>query len=423
MKTLRHRSPACIAAAVTLCAVLLALFILPASAASPTDEILNYEITVVPLEDATLRMNYHIEWKVLESDKLGPLEWVTIGIPNRNISELTALSDNIRSIKYTNDGGDYVRVDFAGKYYKDQVVAFDFSLIQSNMYDNLYPDDETATFFFTPGWFGEIDVDRLSIKWKNENVMNFYPAATVDEDWLVWEKALRAGEKFSIEVAYSNLLFGFAEGGEIEDINSGGNISDDTDFGDFMIGLFCLPFFFIPFMIPIFVISSIFRYIRGSGLGTDKNTSATAPTTKKQIKKTLIKYYPACQGCGAPRPENSNYCEYCGRSFIESETVISEEDVTEANKGTKEGDFVDSTNPNVYTRVRFVNVPVVISRPKSSCVHSSCVHSSCAHSSCACASHCACACACAGGGRAGCSTKDFYNTGLRLEQLEKYRKH
>lgn len=29
--------------------------------------------------------------------------------------------------------------------------------------------------------------------------------------------------------------------------------------------------------------------------------------------------------------------------------------------------------------------------------------------SCACASHCACACACAGGGRAGCSMKNFYN--------------
>ena len=35
------------------------------------------------------------------------------------------------------------------------------------------------------------------------------------------------------------------------------------------------------------------------------------------------------------------------------------------------------------------------------------VHSSCAHSSCA--SSCACACACAGGGRAGCSVKDFYS--------------
>ena len=39
--------------------------------------------------------------------------------------------------------------------------------------------------------------------------------------------------------------------------------------------------------------------------------------------------------------------------------------------------------------------------------------SSCARSSCACAS-CACACACAGGGRAGCSLKDFYNGKTRF---------
>ncbi len=38
---------------------------------------------------------------------------------------------------------------------------------------------------------------------------------------------------------------------------------------------------------------------------------------------------------------------------------------------------------------------------------------------CACASSCACACACAGGGRAGCSAKDFYYTNLRREDLQK----
>lgn len=45
-------------------------------------------------------------------------------------------------------------------------------------------------------------------------------------------------------------------------------------------------------------------------------------------------------------------------------------------------------------------------------------HSSCVRSSCACVSRCACACACAGGGRAGCSKKDFYGTKLRTEQLK-----
>ena len=44
-------------------------------------------------------------------------------------------------------------------------------------------------------------------------------------------------------------------------------------------------------------------------------------------------------------------------------------------------------------------------------------------SSCACACvSCACACACAGGGRAGCSKKDFYGTNLRIKDLEKVLK-
>ena len=48
------------------------------------------------------------------------------------------------------------------------------------------------------------------------------------------------------------------------------------------------------------------------------------------------------------------------------------------------------------------------------------LHSSCA---CACAScACACACACAGGGRAGCTYKDFYRTDLKLRQLAKKHK-
>lgn len=39
------------------------------------------------------------------------------------------------------------------------------------------------------------------------------------------------------------------------------------------------------------------------------------------------------------------------------------------------------------------------------------------HSSCASHSSCACACACAGGGRAGCSKKDFYGTKLKSKNI------
>lgn len=49
-------------------------------------------------------------------------------------------------------------------------------------------------------------------------------------------------------------------------------------------------------------------------------------------------------------------------------------------------------------------------------------HSSCA-SGCACASSCACACACAGGGRAGCTKKDFYHTNVKVKELEEILKN
>jgi hypothetical protein len=48
------------------------------------------------------------------------------------------------------------------------------------------------------------------------------------------------------------------------------------------------------------------------------------------------------------------------------------------------------------------------------------IHTSPAHScACACACGCACACACAGGGRAGCSAKNFYRQALPIEELQK----
>ena len=52
-------------------------------------------------------------------------------------------------------------------------------------------------------------------------------------------------------------------------------------------------------------------------------------------------------------------------------------------------------------------------RYRSSSHRSSCV------SSCACVSRCACACACAGGGRAGCSKKDFYGVTIKTQKLNK----
>ncbi len=103
--------------AVVLLLPALLLLSMVASAAGDLDEILNYTITAEVNEDATVTLTYHIEWKVLDSSSEGPLEWVTVGIPNSHYSDLTALSSAIKKIGYSSSGGSSIRIDLDRKYY------------------------------------------------------------------------------------------------------------------------------------------------------------------------------------------------------------------------------------------------------------------------------------------------------------------
>lgn len=396
--------------------VLLTLTLIPggrAFASKPLDEILDYEITVDVNEDATLNMHYHIDWKVLDSTSEGPLEWVQIGIPNSHYISTTSDSATIKSIKATSSGGQYVaKIYFDKKYYKDEVVSFDFDLVQDYMYEmNVLTDGETV-YYFTPGWFDGIQVDNIVVRWNTDKAIGNSSGAVIEGDYFVWSGSLSAGEKFhEVSVTYETTAYSFnadkyAESSEDYDYNKSYNNSySSEDSGSAALG----GIVFFGFIVFIFAkIANAIKYSSGSGFKGE---------TKKQIKRTLIKYYPTCPGCGAARPEGKEKCEYCGRSFIESEEVIEEKEIKEPAKYSSEGLFRYGDSPNTYVRVHVTHVPVP--RTRSSCAHSSCAHSSCA---CAHSCACACACACAGGGRAGCSTKDFYNTNLKLAQLRR-KKH
>ena len=62
--------------------ILLVLFMATVPASADTDEILNFTITVDVNEDASLNMVYHIDWKVLDEDEYGKLDWINLGVPN-----------------------------------------------------------------------------------------------------------------------------------------------------------------------------------------------------------------------------------------------------------------------------------------------------------------------------------------------------
>lgn len=71
-----------------------------ANASEPLDEIQDYTITVHMRPDGTMDIRYYIEWKVLNDESEGPLTWVKIGNPNKHVDEITAISSNIKDIKY-----------------------------------------------------------------------------------------------------------------------------------------------------------------------------------------------------------------------------------------------------------------------------------------------------------------------------------
>ena len=391
-----------------LCLMMLLPVIAMRAAAADLDEILNYTITVDVNEDATLHMVYHIDWKVLDSTSEGPLEWVKIGVPHSHYSSMEGRSDAVRRISGMNENGEtYARIDLDRAYYAGEVAQIEFELTQDYMYQvDMMTEGETV-YRLTPGWFDDIRVDEMTIRWNADKVLSHDPDSLVEGGYCTWTKPLSKGEKYRVTVTYPNDAFGFDTSKEI--LSGTERSSDGSGGGDGFYAFLGMLFVLTPIVLAIALPILHFK------------NSANLTGGQKKITRTKVEYYPVCQGCGAARPEGANNCAYCGRSFIKSEEVVEEKDIPpeekELRRKNTNGLYRYSHDPNTYIRVNVINVPAPrthsSSRSSGSSRSSSCFHSSCA---------CACACACAGGGRAGCTTKDFYNTDLKLRQLELKKK-
>lgn len=168
------------------------------------DEIEEYTIQIEPYQDGSLRMTYHLKWRVLDSVSEGPLEWVKIGIPNENAEDFEALSDNIQKIGYYSQGGDYVRLDLDRSYYAGEVVELDFRFHQHCMYEK---EGGIRKYSFTPGWFPDIQVDKLNIYWQDWKVESASGAPAHKEGYYHYRTSLKEGERFSVIIRYYDAVF------------------------------------------------------------------------------------------------------------------------------------------------------------------------------------------------------------------------
>lgn len=301
------------------------------------DYIPEYDITVDPRIDGTLDIKIHIKWEVLDSTSDGPLTWVKVGVPNCYVDELKIESSSIKKIKYYADSGSYIRLDLRKKYYQNESVDLDFSFHLSRMY-HLY--DEECYYHYVPGWFTDIRVGKMTLRWNMQNVISTSSNRLVGDYYVIEKTNMAPGETMEIEVTYRQASF--------------------------------------------------------EGLSSDKTFSSRYMDTKAIIKivifwvfvvGVIVAIFIIIAKKADPYLSNRGFCGYhywFYRPFFRRR----------------------------YVRRSGVNrhgVPFVSSNNGS--------HSS-GGGHCA----CACACACAGGGRAGCSRKDFYHTNIQVEEVKKHLK-
>ena len=284
-----------------LTALLLALilsftapFAQSARAAEPTDEIEHFIITVDVQEDASLLMTYHIDWKVLDDETYGPLEWVNIGLPNSHHSDVTA----IQNVNNINDKGSSLDIYLDRNYYADEVASFEFSFVQDHMYQiDRYVEGETV-FAYTPAWFDGIEVKDLTIRWNADKAGAWQPDCVQDNGYLVFNASLSAGDRYSITVAYPNDAFAFSVDRQSVSTTNGGGGSSYTEEDDWPMIILGFIVFLFMIGIPCFLIFKFFQWIF-SGLGFGSSPEAT----EKKIVRTKIEYYETCPSCGAGRVE------------------------------------------------------------------------------------------------------------------------
>lgn len=325
--------------------VLVSLFIPKANAkTNDLDRINTYIVTVDPnFDDGSLNIQVNITWTVLDSTSEGPLEWVKIGIPNYHVSNIKALTSNIKNAKYYSDGGSFVRIDFKEKYYKGDVIDFSFSFNQSYMYKIDSKNENLITYNYNPGYFNEINVENAVLRWNSKNVKFLYSTAfKLDGDYYTYEATLSHGQYISISLGYDRASF--------NTIDANKQFSKDSEK--------------YPWLMPL-VLISVMVFIVAFVL---------------ILAKLSRDPYKSERGFYGPR-YYTNFPYWFFWSSTHSRRYYS-------------GGVSKTGKP--------INPPSSVGG----------VHGG--HSG----GGCACACACAGGGRAGCSMKDFYHTNLKTEDVK-----
>lgn len=159
--------------AVQIGLVLLGIFYQP----QPQDVIRQYDVTVEPLADGSLDIEYHLLWEPLDTSEA--LTWVEIGMPNENYTVYEdSISGNVSSYsQYEEDGYVSLRLYLDGSYYGGDIIDFSFKVNQKDM---LCKNQSGYFYEFVPGWFNAIRVENYQFLWRLEGTRDHIQRGSLD---------------------------------------------------------------------------------------------------------------------------------------------------------------------------------------------------------------------------------------------------
>lgn len=143
----------------------------------PQDVIHQYNVTVQPLADGSLDIEYRLVWEALDTSE--ELTWVEIGMANENFTVYSgSVSSNIATYsKYTDEDYVSLRLDFQKAYHGGDVIEFSFKVNQKDM---LCKNDSGYFYEFVPGWFNAIQVEQFEFVWRMEGAEDYVQQGSLD---------------------------------------------------------------------------------------------------------------------------------------------------------------------------------------------------------------------------------------------------
>ncbi len=259
----RRKFPAKNTAIIAICVVaqvFLAYFSITAKA-EPQDIIEKYNVTVEPLEDGSLDIEYSFLWKAI--DETEELTWVDIGMANSMFTVYEdSISGNIKA--YTEiyeDGYTGVRLDFKRGYKGGENIQFSFKVNQEYM---LCQDSDSYFYEFVPCWFNSTPVENYEFKWKKSDSCIEGDGAKLKNSCYIWSGSFDCGEYEIMQVSYDLNTFKDVEVVEYEPFYSEGayNQLEETQTGNRV--LYCIGIVIL-LCVEIYLLDSHVSYRRGRG--------------------------------------------------------------------------------------------------------------------------------------------------------------